>query len=54
MVTIVNEEGGLLVVPLGDGLHHRIALMDAAVASLVPFEQLPLAELAAAARIAGG
>jgi len=54
MVTIVNDEGGLLVVPLGDGLHHRIALMDAAAASLAPFEPLPLAELAAAAaRIAG-
>jgi 2-polyprenyl-6-methoxyphenol hydroxylase-like FAD-dependent oxidoreductase len=54
MVTIVNEEGGLLILPLGDGLHHRIALMDAAAASLAPFEPLPLAELAAsAARIAG-
>ena len=54
MVTIVNEEGGLLVASLGDGLHHRIALMDAAAASVAPFEPLPLAELAtAAARIAG-
>jgi 2-polyprenyl-6-methoxyphenol hydroxylase-like FAD-dependent oxidoreductase len=54
MVTIVNEKGGLLVAPLGDGLHHRIALMDAAAASLTPFEPLPLADLAAAAaRIAG-
>jgi 2-polyprenyl-6-methoxyphenol hydroxylase-like FAD-dependent oxidoreductase len=54
MVTIVNEEGGLLVVPHGDGLHHRIALMDAAAASPATLEPLPLAELAgSAARIAG-
>jgi 2-polyprenyl-6-methoxyphenol hydroxylase-like FAD-dependent oxidoreductase len=54
MVTIVNEEGGLIVASLGDGLHHRIALMDATAASPVPFEPLPLSELAAAAaRIAG-
>jgi len=49
MVTIVNEAGGLLVAPLGDGLHHRIALMDAAAATLASFEPLSLAELAAAA-----
>lgn len=54
MVTVVNEEGGLLVVSLGDGLHHRIALMDAAADSPAPFEPLLLGELAtAAARIAG-
>jgi hypothetical protein len=41
MVTIVNEKGGLLVAPLGDGLHHRIVLKDAAAASLTPFEPLP-------------
>src|SRR5258705_3767276 len=33
MVTVANEEGGLLVVSLGDGLHHRIALMSAQAAS---------------------
>jgi 2-polyprenyl-6-methoxyphenol hydroxylase-like FAD-dependent oxidoreductase len=54
MVTVVNEAGGLLVAELGDGLHHRVALMDAAAASLATVEPLSLAELtAAAARIAG-
>jgi 2-polyprenyl-6-methoxyphenol hydroxylase-like FAD-dependent oxidoreductase len=49
MVSVVNEAGGLLVVPLGDGKHHRVVVMNAAdphVASSVP---LPLSELAAAA-----
>src|SRR5262245_20359856 len=54
IVTIGNGEGGLLVAPLGDGLHTRLAVMDAAAASVAPFEPLPLAELArAAAYIAG-
>jgi 2-polyprenyl-6-methoxyphenol hydroxylase-like FAD-dependent oxidoreductase len=54
MVTVVNGAGGLLVAELGDGLHHRVALMDAATASLATVEPLSLAELtAAAARIAG-
>ena len=28
MVTIVNEAGGMLVVQLGDGVHHRIVVVD--------------------------
>jgi 2-polyprenyl-6-methoxyphenol hydroxylase-like FAD-dependent oxidoreductase len=46
MVTIVNEEGGLLVAPLGDGLHHRLALMDAAAASVAPPDRFAARRLA--------
>jgi 2-polyprenyl-6-methoxyphenol hydroxylase-like FAD-dependent oxidoreductase len=54
IATIANEEGGLLVAPLGDGVHHRIALIDASAASEATVEPPSLAELAAtAARIAG-
>jgi 2-polyprenyl-6-methoxyphenol hydroxylase-like FAD-dependent oxidoreductase len=49
LVTIVNEAGGLLVAPLGDGLHHRIALMDGSTGLVDPSQPLSLAELAAAA-----
>ena len=52
VVTIVNEAGALLVVPRGDGTHHRI-VVDAPVA-VSPSEPVSLVELAAAAaRIAG-
>jgi 2-polyprenyl-6-methoxyphenol hydroxylase-like FAD-dependent oxidoreductase len=52
VVTIVNEAGALLVVPRGDGTHHRI-VVDAPVA-VSPSEPVSLAEVAAAAaRIAG-
>lgn len=52
VVTIVNDAGALLVVPRGDGTHHRI-VVDAPVA-VPPSEPVSLGELsAAAARIAG-
>jgi 2-polyprenyl-6-methoxyphenol hydroxylase-like FAD-dependent oxidoreductase len=52
MVTIVNEAGALIVVPRGDGVHHRV-IVDAPMA-VAPSEPVLLAELAAtAARIAG-
>ena len=52
VVTIVNEAGALIVVPRGDGLHHRI-VVDAPVA-VARSETVSLAELAAAAaRISG-
>jgi 2-polyprenyl-6-methoxyphenol hydroxylase-like FAD-dependent oxidoreductase len=52
LVTIVNEAGGLIVVPRGDGVHHRI-VVDAPVAVALS-EPVSLVELAArAARIAG-
>ena len=52
LVTMVNEAGALIVVPRGDGVHHRI-VVDAPVA-LAPSEPVSLIELAAtAARIAG-
>ena len=52
LVSIVNEAGSLIVVPLADGIHHRV-VVDApvAVATSLP---VPLDEFAAkAARIAG-
>lgn len=53
MVTIVNEVGSMIVVPLGDGLHHRIVVVDAPIAALAPSDPVSLAALsAAAARIA--
>ena len=33
MVMVVNDQRGLLVVSLGDGFHHRLALIDPASAS---------------------
>jgi 2-polyprenyl-6-methoxyphenol hydroxylase-like FAD-dependent oxidoreductase len=52
LLTIVNEFGGLLVAPLGDGVHHRV-IVDAPVAVALS-EPVSLVELAAtAARIAG-
>ena len=52
LVTMVNEAGALIVVPRGDGVHHRV-VVDAPVA-VAPSEPVSLFELAAtAARIAG-
>ena len=52
LVTMVNEAGGLLIAPLGDGVHHRV-VVDAPPA-VAPSEPVSLAELAAtAARVAG-
>lgn len=54
IVTIVNEAGSLLVAPLGDGVHHRLAMVDRLTADIVPSIPLSLEELAAgASRIAG-
>jgi 2-polyprenyl-6-methoxyphenol hydroxylase-like FAD-dependent oxidoreductase len=52
LVSIVNEFGALLVVPLADGVHHRV-VVDGPVA-VAPSEPVSLVELAAtASRIAG-
>lgn len=54
IVTLVNEAGGLIVAPLGDSIHHRIAVVDAATSLLAPSHHLSLEEVAtAAAGIAG-
>jgi 2-polyprenyl-6-methoxyphenol hydroxylase-like FAD-dependent oxidoreductase len=54
MLTVVNEEGGLLVVPLGDGVHHRLVVIDARIAPAGASEPLSLAGLAAATtRVSG-
>jgi 2-polyprenyl-6-methoxyphenol hydroxylase-like FAD-dependent oxidoreductase len=54
LVTIVNEVGGLLIAPLGDGVHYRVVVVEGSRASLEPSEPVSLADLAAeAARIAG-
>lgn len=54
LLTIVNEAGGLLVVPLGDGVHHRIVVVDVPAITVPSSEPLSVAELAAAAtRISG-
>jgi 2-polyprenyl-6-methoxyphenol hydroxylase-like FAD-dependent oxidoreductase len=49
LFTAVNEEGGLLVVPLPDGVHHRLAMVDARSTFVPPDTPLVLEELAAAA-----
>jgi 2-polyprenyl-6-methoxyphenol hydroxylase-like FAD-dependent oxidoreductase len=52
LLTMVNEAGALIVVPRGDGVHHRV-VVDAPV-SVAPSDPVSLVELAAtAARIAG-
>jgi 2-polyprenyl-6-methoxyphenol hydroxylase-like FAD-dependent oxidoreductase len=52
LVTIVNEFGALIVVPLGDGVHHRV-VVNAPVA-VTRSEPVSLVQVAAlAARIAG-
>jgi 2-polyprenyl-6-methoxyphenol hydroxylase-like FAD-dependent oxidoreductase len=53
LVSMVNEAGALFMVIRGDGVHHRIAVVDASVA-VAPSEPVSLVEFAAtAARIAG-
>jgi 2-polyprenyl-6-methoxyphenol hydroxylase-like FAD-dependent oxidoreductase len=52
--TIVNEHGGMMVIPLGDGVHHRIVVVDGPVTETGPEAPVLLDKLAAAAaRIAG-
>lgn len=54
LTTIVNERGGMLVVPLGDSIHHRIVVVDGPVTEAGAAEPVLLDRLAAAAaRIAG-
>lgn len=54
MVTIVNEAGGMLVVQLGDGLHHRIVVVDEPADPNKLSEPVSLSGLATAAtRVAG-
>jgi len=49
MVTIVNEAGGMLVVQLGDGVHHRIVVVDVPTDPKKLSEPVSLSGLAAAA-----
>jgi 2-polyprenyl-6-methoxyphenol hydroxylase-like FAD-dependent oxidoreductase len=54
MATIVNEAGGMLVAQLGDGVHHRIVVVDEPTTPVATPEPVSLAELAVAAtRVAG-
>lgn len=54
MLTMVNEAGGLIVAPRGDGVHHRLGVIDASSSLTPPSQPVSLAELASAAtRIAG-
>src|SRR5262249_22906630 len=54
LTTIVNELGGMLVVPLGDGVHHRIVVVDGPATETGKAAAVSLDKLAAAAaRIAG-
>src|ERR1700738_4360742 len=54
VLTVVNEAGGLVLAPRGDGVHHRIGVIDASSPYLAPSAPVSLAEVAAcAARIFG-
>jgi 2-polyprenyl-6-methoxyphenol hydroxylase-like FAD-dependent oxidoreductase len=54
LLTLVNEAGGLVVAPRGDGTHYRLIVIDASATSVISTEPVTLAELATAtARIAG-
>jgi 2-polyprenyl-6-methoxyphenol hydroxylase-like FAD-dependent oxidoreductase len=54
MTTIVNELGALIVVALGDGVHHRLVVVDAPIAEVPASAPVSLSGLAAAAaRVAG-
>src|SRR5712664_3239360 len=54
LLALVNEAGGLILAPRGDGVHHRIGVIDASSRYLAPSEPVSLAEVAAsAARIFG-
>ena len=55
VLTLVNEAGGLVLAPRGDGVHHRIGVIDASSPYSASSEPVSLAEVAAcAARIFGG
>jgi 2-polyprenyl-6-methoxyphenol hydroxylase-like FAD-dependent oxidoreductase len=54
VLTLVNEAGGLVLAPRGDGVHHRMGVIDASSRFVAPTEPVSLAEIAAsAARIFG-
>lgn len=54
VLTLVNQAGGLVLAPRGDGVHHRIGVIDASSRYLNPSEPVSLTEVAAsAARIFG-
>lgn len=54
VLTLVNAAGGLVLAPRGDGVHHRIGVIDASSSTIAPSEPVSLAEIAAsAARIFG-
>ncbi|KQW87482.1 hypothetical protein ASC94_29380 [Massilia sp. Root418] len=52
--TVVNEAGVLMVVPLGDGVHHRVILVDALRCREPQPQPLTLEELAEGARRVAG
>jgi 2-polyprenyl-6-methoxyphenol hydroxylase-like FAD-dependent oxidoreductase len=49
MVPIVNEAGALIVVALGDGIHHRLVVVDGPIAEVPASAPVSLSGLAAAA-----
>ena len=54
MVAIVNEAGGMMVVQLGDGVHHKIVVVDVPTDAKKVSEPVSISGLAAAAsRVAG-
>ena len=48
MLTMVNEAGSLIILPFGDGVHHRVAVVDAS-STVEASEPVSLGGLAAAA-----
>jgi 2-polyprenyl-6-methoxyphenol hydroxylase-like FAD-dependent oxidoreductase len=54
VVALVNEAGGMVLAPRGDGVHHRLGIIDALSPHVALSEPVSLTELAAcAARIFG-
>jgi len=54
VITLVNEAGGMVLAPRGDGVHYRLGVIDAASPHVALSEPVSLTELAAcAARIFG-
>ncbi len=54
VVTLLNEAGGMVLAPRGDGIHHRLGVIDALSPHVALSEPVSLTELAAcAARIFG-
>lgn len=54
VLTVVNENGGLVVTPRGDGIHHRVGVIDASSSRVSVSEPASLDEVASSvARIFG-